>query len=84
MRIKILLVSGTASLSQKVGFAFIEQIWYFQALYQYSTVQKIQKKISGQTYKKNPVWGEIFWKVLRDALFSQKEGFVFVDQVLNF
>ena len=62
MRIKILLVSGTASLSQKVGFAFIEQIWYFQALYQYSTVQKIQKKISGQTYKKIRFGGKFFGK----------------------
>lgn len=83
MRI-IIFVLGIVSLSQKNRFSFIEQIWYFQALYQYSTVQKIQKKTSGQTYKKNPVWREIFWKDLRDALFSQKEGFVFVDQVLNF
>ena len=36
------------------------------------------------TLKVTPVWGKSFWKVLRFALASQKNGFRFVVPCLNF
>ena len=37
--------SGWASLPQKIGFVFVDQIWHYKAMYQYSSTQKIRCRL---------------------------------------
>ena len=76
-----------ALLSRKNGFVFDNQIWYYKALNQYSVAEKIRfrllrdfKTILQKTQKQ----GETFWRVSKFAFFSQKHGFVFVNQIFHF
>ena len=76
-----------ASLSQKNGFVFVNQIWHFKALNQYYIAQKIWFRMM-KDFKTNlqetPIKGESFWRVSRFAQFSQKNSFVFVKQIWHF
>ena len=76
-------VSKFASLSQKISFVFVDQIWHYKALNQYSITRKIRFKLLADfktNLQETPRQGESLWRVPRFASFSQKNGFVFADQ----
>ena len=65
------------------GYVFIEKIWYFQALWHYSIVQKIQFILLEEfttNLEETPIWG----KIVKVAPCFQKNGFPFVDQIIHF
>ena len=67
-------------------FVFMEKIWYFQALYQYSIVQVIRFTLSQEfktSLQETPIRGKCFQKNSRFTWFSQKNGFLFVDQIIH-
>ena len=80
-------VSRFASLFQKNDFVFVHQIWHYKALNQYSMAHKIRFKLFID-FKANlqeaPIYGESFREVSRFASLFQKNGFVFVEQILHF
>ena len=79
-------VSTFASVSQKNGFVFVNQFWHFKSLSHYFQRYKIRfrlltgfKTISQETQIQGG-----FPRVSTFASFSQKNGFVFVNQILHF
>ena len=72
-----------ASLSQKRGFVFVEQILHYLALQQHSITQKIRFTLFidfKTNLQETPTYGEIFCEVSTFVSLSQKNGFVFIDQ----
>ena len=79
--------STVASLSQKNGFLFVNQIWHFKALNHYSQAHKIRFRLSTDfktNLQETQVQRESFWRVLIFLSFSQKNDFVFVSEIFHF
>ena len=80
-------VSRFAPLSQKNEFVFLDQIWHYKPLNQYSMSRNIQFQLLIQ-FKANlwetPLEGESCWVVPRFTLHSKKNSFVFVDQIWHY
>ena len=74
-------VSKPASLSQKNGLVFVELIWHYKDLNQYSMVQKIRFTLFPD-FKTNLQENTIYRKSFREVY--QKNSFVFVQQILHF
>ena len=80
-------VSTFASLSQKNGFVFVNQIWHFKALNYYFQPYKIRfRLLTGfkTILQETQIQGEGFGRVSTFASLSQKNGFVFVNQIWHF
>ena len=80
-------VSTFASLSQKNGFVFVNQIWHFKALSHYFQPYKIRfrlLKVFKTILQETQIQGEGFGRVSTFASFSQKNGFVFANQFWDF
>ena len=76
-----------ASVSQKNCSEFVDQICHYKALSQYSMALKIRFRLL-TVFKKNlwetPIQGERFLTVSRLVSLSQKNGFLFVDQIWHY
>ena len=73
-----------ASLFQKNGPVFVDQIWHSKSLNQYSVTQKIRFRRLGDfktSLSETSIWGRTFWRVPRFVSLYQKNGFVFVKQI---
>ena len=80
-------VSTFASLSQKNGFVFVNQIWHFKALNYYFQPYKIRfRLLTGfkTILQETQIQGERFGRVSTFASLSQKNGFVLVNQFSHF
>ena len=76
-----------ASISQKNGFVFVNQIWHFKALNHYFQPYKIRfRLLTGfkTILQETQIQGEGFGRVSTFASLSQKNGFVFVNQIWHF
>ena len=76
-----------ALLSQKNGFVFVNQMLNLKALNQYSVAHKIRFRLFTDfktKLQKTQIQRESFWRVSKFASFSQKIGFVFVNQIRHF
>ena len=77
-------VSRRVSLFHKNSFVFMNQIWHYKALNQYSIAQNIRFRLLTDfktNLQKTTIHEESFWKVSRFASLFQKNGFVFVNQI---
>ena len=80
-------VSMFLSLSQKNGFAFVNQFSDFKTLNHNFQPDKIRfRLLTGfkTILQETRIQGESFGRVLTFASFSQKNGFVFVNQIFHF
>ena len=66
--------SKFASLFQKNGLVFVDEIWHYKAVNQYSMIQKIQLTLFTNFLEtkllETPIYGESFRKVPRFAFLS--------------
>ena len=75
-------VSNIASMSQKSGFVFVDQIFLFEAFCQYLTTQNIRVRLMADfktSLHETPIWREPFMKDSRFGSLPQK-CFVFVEE----
>ena len=71
-------VSRLASLPQKNGFLFDDQIWHDKALYQYSITRKTRFTFLTDfetSLQENPIWEESFRKVSKFASLIPEKWF---------
>ena len=74
------------SFSEKNGFVFVDQIWHSKGLNQYSMTQKIRFTIFTDfktNLQKTLIYPESFLEDSTFASLSQKNGFVFIEQILQ-
>ena len=86
-REKFWRVSMFALLSRENGFVFVNQTCHFKALNQYSVAQKIRFRllIDFETnLQESQLQRKSFQRLSRFAWLSQKNGFVFVNQIWLF
>ena len=79
--------STFASRSKKNGFIFVNKVWHFKALNQYSVAHKIRFRLLKDfeiNLQETQIQEESFQKVSMFASLSQKNGFVFAKQSWHF
>ena len=80
-------VSMFASLSQKNGFVLVNQIWHYKALNHYFQPYQIRFRLFPgfkTNLQETKIQREQFGRVSMFSLLSQKNGFVFVNQIWHF
>ena len=80
-------VSMFASISQENGFLFVNQIWHFKMFNPYFQPYKIRFRLLPglkTNLQKTRIQREGFGRVSTFAQLSQKNGFVFVNQIWHF